>query len=336
MSFITFGEIMLRLAQAKPGTSISFANQFNVDYAGSESNVASSLGLLGNKVSYVTRLPKNELGDAAILSLQKYGVNTCDIQQNQDERLGIYFIESGYSLRPSKVIYDRQYSAISQIKEKAFDWQNILEGKNWLFLSGITAALSENCATETLRAAKIAKDKGVKVAFDLNYRRTLWKNNKRALSFYHEMLNHTDLLFGNAGSVYDVFQMEANATEEPQRTIEIAEMVVKKFDIPMLGFTIRRHISATLNRVSAVLLKNSQIFQATEYEVNILDRFGSGDAFAAGFLHAINKEWKEQKIIDFATASFALKHTIAGDQHKSAEKEILSVASGNISGHVLR
>ncbi|RRQ47995.1 sugar kinase [Maribacter algicola] len=335
MSFITFGETMLRLTPNNNTDKLKSSRAFRVDYAGSESNVASSLGVLGNEVSHITKFPNNQLGDAAIDSLRSYGIDTKHITRGGN-RIGTYFIEIGSSIRPSSVVYDRANSAISEIEANEFDWEEILENKKWLFLSGITPVLSKQCANETIKAAKVAQQKGVKVCFDMNYRRSLWKDPADARKIFDQILEHTDLLFGNEGVLKDVYEVIPTGNSVVDKTIEATTMAAKKFGIEQLAFTVREHSSASENMVSAVYLNKSKHHISEAINISITDRFGTGDAFAAAILHALNKDWDNKKTIDFATAAFALKHTIQGDQHTSSEKEILSIMEGNTSGHVLR
>lgn len=335
MSFVTFGEIMLRLTPTEPKGKIRRAQGFKSGYAGSESNVASSLAVLGNNVEFITKLPNNQLGDAALYSLQSYGINTRNILRG-GERMGTYFIELGSSIRPSSVIYDRKQSAISEIKANEFDWETILSGKKWIFLSGITPVLSKQCTLETIKAAKTARTKGVKVAFDMNYRRTLWKSNADARKIFDQILGHTDLLFGNEGVLTDVYDIVSRADSDQEKTIESMNIASEKFGIEALAFTIRNQASASQNILSGVFKHRGEYFDSQEIDVEVADRFGTGDAFAAGFLHGLNLAWDPQKTIDFATSAFALKHTIMGDQHTSSEAEILSIMNGNTKGFVLR
>lgn len=335
MSFITFGEIMIRLSPGDSSNKIRTSKLFAVGYAGSESNVACSLARLNNQVSFVTKLPNNQLGDAAIGSLNEHGVNTEHILRDGN-RIGTYFIEIGTSIRPSSVIYDRENSAISKISSGEFDWEYILKNKKWIFLSGITPVLSKQCAVETIKVAETAKRLGLKVAFDMNYRRSLWKNVSDARKVFDQILEHTDLLFGNTGALKDVYDLTPSGKNEIEKTLKSANAAAAKFNISEIAFTTRKHISASNNEVSAVYLSGSSHYVSDTYNVLITDRFGTGDAFAAGCLHAINKGWKKEDVIGFATAAFALKHTIKGDQHTSNEKEILSIKQGNIRGHVLR
>ncbi len=335
MSFITFGELMLRISPQEQNTKLADTDRFVAGFAGSESNVASSLALLGNKVDFITKLPKNQLGDAAIKSLRQYGINT-DYILRGGTRIGTYFIELGYSIRPSSVLYDRSHSAISQIKMGEFDWEMLLKGKSWVFVSGITPALSASCEAETIRLVKTAKRMGVQVSFDFNFRRSLWKNNAVARKIFDQILASTDLLFANTGSLTDVYGMKFKGNNSTEQTYEAADKIRNEYGINRLAFTIRDHTSATNNAISALLFTDNKSEIAPTYAVNILDRFGTGDAFAAACLHGLEKGWANKKIIDFATAAFALKHTINGDQHTSSEAEIQSIMEGNTSGHVIR
>lgn len=335
MGFVTFGEIMLRLTPSILGVKINSSSTFQVDYAGSESNVATSLAVLGNEVSFITKLPKNQIGDAAISSLRAYGVGTGHIRLGGN-RVGTYFIEMGTSIRPSSVIYDRANSSISEIGKDEFDWEQILRGKKWIFLSGITPALSKQCAMETLKAATIAKELGVKVAFDMNYRRSLWKDPSVAREIFDQILEKTDLLFGNAGVINDVYQAGTAGGTEMEKTVNAMDFAAEKFRVNKLAFTVREHLSASINEVSAVFRSGSEQYVSEKLEVSITDRFGTGDAFAAAFLHGKNLDWSPQTIVNFATAAFALKHTILGDRHTSSETEIKSIMEGKTKGYVLR
>ncbi len=335
MSFVTFGEIMLRLTPALHGEKLQTTSGFNVNFAGSESNVASALAVLGNEVSFVTKLPDHAIGNNAIQSLNKYGITTNHIAKGEG-RIGTYFIEIGTSIRPSSVIYDRKHSVFSEIKEGEFDWPTILKGKKYLFISGITAALSNQCAKELIKCAYEAKQQGMIIAFDMNYRRKLWKETSKARAIFDEILSITDILFGNTGALNDVHGIQPNSKNTLEGTLEVIELAKEKFGIENYAFTVRNHISASTNELQAVFSTLDNTIVSNKYTVGILDRFGTGDAFAAGCLHGLGKAWDIEKVIEFGTAAFALKHTIYGDQHTSTEAEIQSIVNGQTSGHVLR
>lgn len=335
MSFTTFGEIMLRLVPAGQEDNIQTTNLMAVNYAGSESNVATSLACLGNKVQFVSKLPENALGKAAIQSLDKFGVCTDSVKRGGD-RIGTYFIQLGSSIRPSRVIYDRAGSAIADISPGEFDWEHILKNQKWLHLSGITPALSKECAKETILVAKTAHKMGVKVSFDPNYRRSLWSNADKARKIFDQILEYTDLLFGNVGVLKDVYGFEIQEKRAIEQTLDTLQKIPKLFGVEQVAFTVREHNSATHNEISGACISDKEPVVSQTYSIQITDRFGTGDAFAAGFLHAVNKGWDDKKAIDFATAAFALKHTMMGDIHISNEQEINSITEGNTSGHVIR
>ncbi len=335
MSFSTFGEIMLRLVPTGQADRLRTTSLFAVDYAGSESNVAVSLACLGDKVQFISKLPDNPLGHAARQSLERFHVSTENLQRGGD-RIGTYFIELGSSIRPSRVVYDRADSAIASIHKGEFDWEHILQNQKWLHLSGITPALSAPCAEECVFAARTAQKLGVKVSFDLNYRRSLWENSDKAKNIFDRILLHTDLVFGNTGVLKDVYGMVFNGNNPTDQTLDALRKARHLFGVDQLAFTIRDHSSASVNRLSGACISNEQPVVSNTYEIEITDRFGTGDAFAAAFLHARHKDLPSQEAIDFATAAFALKHTMIGDIHTSTEQEINSIVRGNTSGHVIR
>jgi 2-dehydro-3-deoxygluconokinase len=335
MSFSTFGEIMLRLVPSGQADRLRTAGLFAVDYAGSESNVAVSLACLGNSVQFLTKLPDNPLGRAARQSLDRFQVSTENSLEGGD-RIGTYFIELGNSIRPSRVVYDRVGSAIAGIRKGEFDWEGILKNQKWLHVSGITPALSEQCAEECVLAVRTAQNRDVKVSFDLNYRRSLWDDSDTARKIFDRILEHTNLVFGNIGVLKDVYGMVFNGDNPTDQTLDALRKARHLFGVDQLAFTVRDHSSASVNRLGGACISEEELVVSNSYDIEITDRFGTGDAFAAGFLHAVDKGWNQQKCIDFATAAFALKHTMIGDIHTSDEAEIESIVQGNTSGHVLR
>lgn len=335
MGYLTFGEIMLRLTPPLSGAKLLLAEDFSVGYAGAESNVAISLACLGNQVDFVSKVPENPIGMAALLSLKKYGIQT-DKALIGGNRLGTYFIELGKSIRPSRVVYDRLGSSISEIKGGEFDWEKILKNISWLHLSGITPALSNQCAEETILAAKVARENGVKVSFDLNFRRTLWPNGEAARVIFNRIIANSDLIFGNLGVLNDVYGLRFIEKDPLERTKSAIKKASSIFGVEQIAFTIREHYSASENKLQAITFSNGEINVSRPYNIHIEDRFGTGDAFAAAYLHAIGKKWEKNKAVEFATAAFALKHTMRGDFHTSTEGEVLATMNGDLSGHVLR
>jgi 2-dehydro-3-deoxygluconokinase len=335
MGFSSFGEIMLRLVPAGPSDRIQNSHLFAVAYAGSESNVAISLACLGNEVRFISKVPANPLGEAALQSLNRFEVDTHSIVKG-GARLGTYFIELGASIRPSRVIYDRAGAAIAEIGPGEFDWKTLLKDQKWFHVSGITPALSKQCALETVNAVKTARQLGVFVSFDLNFRRSLWKDTQLARTIFDSILEHADLAFGNIGVLKDVYDMDFAGSTALDKTLLALEKAKNVFGLKKVAFTVREHRSASLNQVSGACLTTGIPYYSPSYEVEVTDRFGTGDAFAAAYLHALGKNWKDQNAINFASAAFALKHTIRGDIHSSTEQEINSIADGNTSGHVIR
>ncbi len=356
MSLLFFGEMMLRLTPSIAQQQLVCAEQLSVDFAGAESNVASSLALMGHECQFVTKLPSNALGDHGIASLKKYGIQT-DYIRRGGQRIGSYFIEMGMSIRPSKVVYDRAYSAFSQISNDEFDWPSILSGKRWLHVSGISPALSTQCAVETIKAVKIAKSLGVKVSFDLNYRRSLWDDSQKARDYFSEILTYSNLAFGNAGVISDVFDYQTPDISEnelahviSQHSLEhlgktsqrswyqandLAEFLRAKFDVDF-AMTERVHHSANQNTLTGFYITSTTCSFSAPITVEIKDRLGTGDAFAAAVLHGLERGWHGQQIAQFANAAFALAHTGIGDQNWSNEAEIQYIADGNLSGHIIR
>lgn len=334
MSNVFFGEVMLRLTPFLPQQQLIRANALNLDFAGAESNVASSLAHLGNKCELVSKLPENVLADSAIRSLQQYGIATDNILRG-GERIGTYFIELGCSIRPSRVVYDRAYSSIATIKNNEFDWPKIFQNKQYFHLSGILPALSTQCAQESIKAAKIANEMGLSVSFDMNYRRSLWRDSNKAKEYFSQILENCSLVFGNAGVIKDVFGFVASANEGIEAANEIGCYLQKQFTVNT-AITERSHHSANQNTLCAYVIFDNEIFASNDISVDILDRLGTGDAFAAGILHGMQQGWTQNKTVQFANAAFALSHTFYGDQNCLSESEILAVANGQLSGHIIR
>lgn len=339
MKVAFFGEVMLRLTPALPKQLLLASDQWQIDFAGAEANVATSLANLGHECRFVSVFPENLLGDKAISSLRKFGLDT-QYCQRDGNRIGTYFIELGESIRPTKVVYDRENSAFSQCQTIQFNWQEILDGCDWLFLGGISLALSNDCAQATLEAAKQAKSCGVKVAFDMNFRRSLWQNPEQAKPLFEEILLLADLAFGNAGVMADVFDYPVqfdNFQANLSSTVAAAEYLKKAYQIDV-AFSVRDHLSASQNRLSAVFVGSNETPHVTAkpIDVEIADRLGTGDAFAAGVLHGLINDRPSQELIEFANASFALAHTQFGDHQLLNQADIQTIADGKTSGHVIR
>ena len=335
---VSFGEILLRFTPAQLHERVVSAKAFHRAYAGAESNLAVNLSYLGHEVYFVTCLPENPLGEGAENSLREYGVDTRYIVRG-GRRMGTYYIEHGASIRPTRVTYDREGSAIAMLKPGTIRWDEVFAGKDWFNLTGITPALSVACADECLVALKKAKEYGLQVAFDLNYRRTLW-SREEARKTLTQMMPYVDVLFANAGSAHDVFDIPV---EEPQdwesqvaSTRSVAQALNNMGDFTLIALTIREQASATENGWAGLLYDGNKLYESRKYQFQVVDRLGGGDAFTAGVLHGLIKGWNLQETVEFATAASALKHTLPGDLNILSEKEILEVAQGDTSGRVKR
>ena len=336
---ITFGELMLRLA---PENYLRFvqSEKYEATFGGAEANVAVSLSNYGIDTAFVTKLPEHEIGQSAVNSLRKFGVDTSLIVRGGD-RVGIYYCEKGASQRPSKVIYDRAYSAISQAKSSDFNWNKIFKGVTWFHFTGITPALSDNMANITLKAVKIAKEKGITVSCDLNFRKKLWSKEK-ANSVMTEICRYVDYCIANEEDAKDVFNIEADNTDintgklDREGYISVAQKLTDKFSFKGVAITLRESISANDNNWSAMLYTNGQAVFSKKYAMHIVDRVGGGDSFGAGLIYSLINNYDNQKAIEFAVAASCLKHSIEGDYNMVSVKEVETLANGNASGRVQR
>lgn len=339
MNIITFGEIMLRLA---PEGYLRFeqASKFEASFGGGEANVAVSLAQFGHNTYFVTKLPKNALGESALKTLRQEGVNTQYIVRGGD-RLGIYFLEKGASQRASQVIYDRAGSAIASARTEDFDFDSILEKKDWFHVTGITLALSPELAKMSIEAAKRAKEKGLKVSCDLNYRKKLWSKDD-AQKVMSQLMPYVDVLIANEEDAENVFAIKAKNTEvsvgimNKDSYLDVAKQIRERFGIPHIAITLRTSLSADDNKWSAMLYTLDTAYFAPNYNLHIVDRVGGGDSFAAGLIHAYLKQMDPQTSVDFATAASALKHSIVGDFNHVSETEVLTLMQGDGSGRVVR
>ena len=336
---VTFGELMLRLA---PEGYLRFvqADKLGATYGGGEANVAVSLANYGHDAHFVTKLPKHEIGQAAVNSLRKYGVSTDDIVRGGD-RVGIYFLEKGASQRPSKVIYDRADSAMAKAAPEDFNWDEILDGATWFHTTGITPALSDETAAITLEAVKKCREKGIPVSMDLNYRNKLWSKEK-ANKVMSEICKYVDVCIANEEDAKDVFGIEAENTDitsgelNHEGYIDVAKKLKDQFGFDKVAITLRESINANRNLWSAVLFDGEKPYFSKKYDLNIVDRVGGGDSFGGGLIHALLKGMNPQDAIEFAVAASALKHSIEGDYNLVSEDEVLKLAGGDASGRVQR
>jgi len=336
---VTLGEIMLRLSTPGYQRFIQ-AQSFDVTYGGGEANVAVSLANYGLDAYFVTKLPDNPIGQAALNHLRRYGVKTDYIVRGGD-RLGIYFLETGASQRPSKVVYDRAGSAISRAKPEEFDWDKIFEGAAWFHFTGITPALSDEATEVTKAAAKAAKKHGVKVSCDLNYRKKLWSPEK-ANRVMTELMEYVDIAIGNEEDAEKVFGIKAaesdittgQLSEEGYK--QVAKQLVEKFGFEKVAITLRESYSASDNGWSALLYDGSEYYRSRKYNVRIVDRVGGGDSFAGGLIYSLLNGYDCQRAVEFAVAASCLKHTIPGDFNMVTVDEVNTLVEGDASGRVQR
>lgn len=337
---VTFGEIMLRLATPNYQRFIQ-AESFDATYGGGEANVAVSLAQFGMDSSFVTAIPDNDIGQSAINHLRRFGVHTQSIIKVKGSRLGIYFLETGASQRPSQVIYDRAISAIANIDENAFDWKEIFTGAQWFHFTGITPALGDRVAAETLRACRIAKQSGLTVSCDLNYRKKLWTRDK-AQTVMTGLMPYVDVVVANEEDAEQVFGIKAKHTDIVQGAIdnegyqEVARELKRKFALQYVAITLRESFSASENGWSGLFYNGDAFYRSRRYIINIVDRVGGGDAFAGGLIYSLLKDFSPQETVEFAAASSCLKHTVHGDFNMVKVNEVLNLAAGDASGRVQR
>lgn len=336
---ITFGEIMLRLAPEGYYRFVQ-ADSFGATFGGGEANVAVSLANYGLDAAFVTKLPTHEIGQMAVNSLRKYGVDTSLIARG-GERVGIYFLEKGASQRPSKVIYDRAYSAISKAVPLDFNWEEIFAGADWFHFTGITPALGDTMAEICLEAVKAAKKNGVKVSCDLNYRKKLWTREK-AGQIMGELMPYVDVCIANEEDAADVFGIKAAGTDVTKGEVshegykEVAKQLKDRFGFEAVAITLRSSISANDNDWAAMLYDGQQYYFSKQYRMHIVDRVGGGDSFGAGLIYAMLNGYAPQDTIEFAVAASCLKHSVEGDYNMVSLAEVQNLAGGDASGRVQR
>jgi 2-dehydro-3-deoxygluconokinase len=363
MKIVTFGEVMARLAppgmlrlrQALPGS-------LDLTFAGAEANVAVSLALLGAEVEFVTALPSHAMADACICTLRGLGVHTDHIVRSRVGRLGLYFLESGANQRPSQVIYDRDHSAVGLTPQEAYDWEAIFDNAQWFHVTGITPAISETAAHVAVFAAQTAKDHGLQVSCDLNFRKKLWlwdpdvAPRQLAENTMRQLLSHVDVLVANEEDCADVLQIQAGQTDvhagqlEVDRYPDVARQVLDQFpNLRYVAITLRESISASHNNWGAMLycgdtqeahfapLNVDQQYQPYQIR-NIVDRVGGGDAFAAGLIYALTSPdlAAPSDALRFAVAASCLAHSISGDFNYVSRQEVEALMRGSASGRVVR
>lgn len=336
---VTFGEIMLRLSTER-NQRFSQAKTFSANYGGGEFNVAVSLANYGIESEFVTRIPNNEIGHAALQEIRKMNVATNNIQLGGD-RLGIYFLETGVGNRGSNVVYDRSNSAIAAIEENTFDWKKIFEKKDWFHWSGITPALSENAAKECLKAVQTAHQLGLKISCDLNYRSKLWKYGKEPFEVMPQMLKYCNVILGDIDTAFFMLGLD-KVNPDYENNDQLKTYYSKITDVcpnlEIIATTLRYSINASHQNIGGVLFTKQKIYKAPVIEINhVVDRVGTGDAFMGGLLYSLLKTPNDlQKTIEFSVAACSLKHTISGDYNLATLAEIERIVSGDNSAIVSR
>lgn len=339
MKAITFGEIMLRLAPEGYYRFVQ-ADSFGATFGGGEANVSVSLANYGVETAFITKLPTHEIGQAAVNSLRKYGVDTNFIVRG-GPRIGIYYLEKGASQRPSKVIYDRAGSSIALATKDDFDWDKIFEGVSWFHFTGITPALGDNVAEICLEACKKAKEKGITVSCDLNYRKKLWTKEK-AGQVMDKLCHYVDVCISNEEDANDVFGIKSESTDVTSGKLnkdgykEVAKKLTDRFGFKKVAITLRTSISASENNWSGMLYEDGKSYFSKEYNMKIVDRVGGGDSFGGGLIYACLNNYEPQKTIEFAVAASCLKHSIEGDFNMVSVSEVQTLAGGDGSGRVQR
>jgi 2-dehydro-3-deoxygluconokinase len=336
---VCFGEIMGRLCP-EGYLKVVQARKLELTYAGGEANVAVSLANYGEDVSYVTKLPDNDLGKAVLRELRGYKVNVDDIAIG-GERLGMYYVEKGASQRPSKVIYDRKYSSISMAESGDFDWDAIFADASWFHFTGISPALSDNMITICEDALKKAKELGITVSCDLNYRKNLWSSAK-ANEVMSKLMQYVDVCIANEEDAEKVLGIKAENTDvtagelDKDGYISVAKQIEERFGIKTVAVTLRESLSASDNGWSAMLYKDGKAHFSKRYLIHLVDRVGGGDSFVGGLLYGLINGHEPQETLEFAVAASCLKHTIEGDFNQVTVDDVKKLMQGDGSGRVQR
>ena len=341
MKVLTFGEIMLRLKA--PGYERFFqSSMLEATFGGGEANVAISLANFGADVRFITVLPDNAIADACIRELRGFGVDVSQIIRGEG-RMGIYFLEPGINQLPSKVIYDRSYSAISIAKPGSVNWERAFDGVDWYHITGITPAISGSAMELSMESVKEAKKRGVTVSCDLNFRKKLWKYGKNASEVMRELTSYVDIVIANEEDIQKSLGISSDVKVESGKLDEkkyklLGDMVLEQFpNLRMAAITLRESHTADWNGWSACLNDRENFYVSKKYEIiDIVDRVGGGDSFAAGLIYGLNTRENRQEALEFATAASCLKHSISGDFNRIGREDVEKLMSGDGSGRVQR
>ena len=336
---VTLGEIMLRLSPSGFNRFVQ-VDSFDVIWGGGEANVAVSCANYGHDAHFESKLPAHEIGQAAVNALRRYGVHT-DYIARGGNRVGIYYCETGASMRPSKVIYDRAGSAIAEANPEDFDFEAIMEGADWFHWSGITPAISDKAAELTRIACEAAKRKGVTVSCDLNFRKKLWTKEK-AQSVMRPLMQYVDVCIGNEEDAELCLGFKPAADVESGVTDAegykgIFKALAEEFRFQYVASTLRESFSATHNGWKAMIYNGAEFYESKRYDINpIIDRVGGGDSFSGGLIHGLLTMDNQAEALEFAVAASALKQTIPGDFNLVSADEVKALAGGSANGRVQR
>ena len=331
MSYIVgFGEIMLRLSSIDNERLFQSQN-LNATFGGAEANVCVLASILGFKSRYVTSLPDNSLGKKVEELLLSYRVDTSKISW-KGKRLGIYFVDKGNNYRVSNIIYDREYSSISNALIGDFDWDKIFNDVSIFHISGITPAISKNALNITLYAIQEAKKRNAKVSVDINYRKKLWNYGENVEMVMPEIVRYSDILFANEYDAIKILgvksnlDINSNINNNEEEYKNIMQQLIDKYSLDIILTTRRESINSNYNNIYAILYSNNNLYKSKKYRIeNIIDRIGTGDSFAAGILCGMQLFEDYQDILEFATASFCIKHSIPGDFNLTTKEEIIDL-----------
>jgi 2-dehydro-3-deoxygluconokinase len=336
---VTFGEIMCRLSP--PGyLRVVQTDSFQLSFAGGEANVAVAAANFGGDIKFVTKLPDNDLTKACLRVLRGYGVDVSGISVG-GERFGIYNVEKGASQRPSKVTYDRRYSSLATAKPEDFDWDAIFEGASWFHFTGITPALSDGLASICRTACEKAREKGVTISCDINYRKNLWSSEKagRVMS---ELMRFADVCIANEEDAEKVFGIKAADTDVVNGKISkqgyrtVCRELMQRFGCRVVAITLRGSISASDNTWAGLLYDGETMYESREYRIHLVDRVGGGDCFGGGLIYALMSGYEGQKALEFAVAASCLKQATENDFSQSTTAEVEALMSGDASGRIRR
>jgi 2-dehydro-3-deoxygluconokinase len=336
---VTLGEIMLRLSTPDFKRFVQ-ADTFDITYGGGEANVAAALCNYGMNGTFVSKVPNNAIGQAAINHLRRYGVDTQFIAKGGD-RLGIYFLETGAAMRASQVIYDRAGAAIADVNADDFDWNKILEGADWFHTTGITPALSDKASVLAETALKAAKAKGITTSIDLNYRKKLWTREK-AREVMTKLCQYVDVCIGNEEDADTTLGFKAAHTDITKGELnldgykDVFRQMKEKFGFKFIASSLRESHSASDNGWSALVYDGKDFYHTKKYNVRIVDRVGSGDSFASGLIYGLVTGMSMPDAAEFGVAASALKHTIPGDLNHATLAEVKDLMKGDASGRVQR